>query len=611
MIVPPLGAAFMKLSRCCLSPLVVALFAFSVLAPAGIAVAAGKSGKDTVSKVVEINKQALAQLQAGKYDAARDALWNAIAVLTDANLGDHAIAARTHVHLAAVYMTGFNDRAKAIRQFVMALKIDPNIKITPQVETAALDEAFDAAHGQSGLAAAPRTAAGPAAASGGKASGAPATPAAEDHTTSATSGSSTGATAGGRRGLRGAKVFVDQEEPVPPSRVPEPFYCPLPSEVPPKQEIMVRCVTQKQPRRASATIFYRESGAEEFTPLPMTRSSKGWLAATVPAAAVTGSAFQYYLEAKIPGVKDSLTIGTADGPNLMPIIDGAAAVNNTLLAMLLQGKDTSTKSVPMAEDNAPLEEINKQYQIDEDLRKYHRRLVGSMFGAVGGGAFGVAYQGKTRPDSHEVDPANNNQPVKINAGYLPASLFQLVGEFGYQFTDRFALSAQVRYQYTPSDYSGWNNLVNHASLPPTSALAFFLRGQYAFLTLGNFQTFASGIVGGGQRTFLGYIQKACEQNAKGCAVGKGHSDTVSGGPVALGAGAGAMYHLSRWFALWVEARGMSSVAPFAVLLEFNGGVAFAVKIERSAPPPSREEGGWERPPGEEAEKPPVDAPPSE
>jgi hypothetical protein len=270
------------------------------------------------------------------------------------------------VHLAAVYMTGFNDRTKAIKQFVMALKIDPNIKITPQVETAALDEAFDAAHGQTGLATQARTA--PAAPAGKAPAASTPAPAAEEQATPAS-----GASAGGRRGLRGAKKFVDREEPAPPARVPEPFYCPLPDEVPPKEDILVRCVTQKQPRKASATVFYREKGAEDFTPLPMTRSPKGWLTATVPGAAVTGTAFQYYLEAKIPGTKEPLTIGSADGPNLMPIVDGAATVNNTVLALLLEGRDTSTRTEPMAEDKAPLEEINRQYQIDEDLRRYHRK----------------------------------------------------------------------------------------------------------------------------------------------------------------------------------------------------------------------------------------------
>ncbi len=34
-------------------------------------------------------------------------------------------------------------------------------------------------------------------------------------------------------------------------------------------------------------------------------------------------------------------------------------------------------------------------------------------------------------------------------GYSLAQLFQIVGEFGYQFTDKFALSLQARFQYTP------------------------------------------------------------------------------------------------------------------------------------------------------------------
>jgi len=607
----------MKMSRCLRSPLVAFLFVFTLLSQAGVAVA-GRSGKgqDTVSKIVEINKQALAQIQAGKFDAARDALWGAIATLTDANMADHEIAARTHVHLAAVYMTGFNDRTKAIRQFVMALKINPNIKITPQIETAALDEAFDSARGQAGLGGQPKTAgAQPAAA--GKTSAAPA---ADDQSTTAPASSS----AGGKRLGRGKK-FVDQEEPVPPARVPEPFYCPLPSEVPPKEDLMVRCVTQKQPRRASATVFYRESGTENFTPLPMIRSPKGWLSATVPGAAVTGSAFTYYLEAKIPGTKEPLTIGTADSPNLMPIIDGAAPVNNTALAMLLQGKDTSIRTAPAAEDNAPLDEINKQYQIDEELRRYHRRLPGALFFSFGGGSFGQVYNlSKHKPDSHERNYAGSETPaagtpVEIDPGRLQGARFQLLGEVGYQWTDRFALSLQFRYENSPSTSNGWDNKATSAVPPPTSAWAIFQRAQYAFITWGNFQTFASEILGGGPRTFSGRIQASCNdhdpQREKGllapCTVGTDHSDTVSGGPVAFGLGVGMMYHLTRFLAIWVEAREALSFGPSLFLTDFNFGLSFAHKFERSSAPPPLPEGGgaWEKP--EEAEKPPADDSPSD
>jgi hypothetical protein len=384
--------------------------------------------------------------------------------------------------------------------------------------------------------------------------------------------------------------------------------------VPPKEDIIIRCVTQKQPRRASATLFYRESGAEDFTPLPMTRSPKGWLTATVPGAAVTGSAFQFYLEAKLPSSKEPLSIGSADSPDLMPIVDGAVAMNNAALVMLLQGKDTSARAEPMVDDKAPLDEINQQYKIDEDLRKYHRRLAGSVFFSVGGGAFGATYHGPVNLDSHDID--NNGKVLHVSAGYSLAYLFQLVPEIGYQITDKFAMSLQARYQYTPSLSTQWVPGPG-VTAPRTFALAFFLRGQYAFFTGGNFQLFGSGIVGGGQRTFLGYVARRCDLSAYGqiCDInpgkGTGHSDTISGGPIALGAGAGIMYHLSRWLALWVEVRGMSSVAPFIALGEFNGGLAIAHKFEKAGPPPPKEEGGgWEKPPGQ-AEAPPADAPSSE
>jgi hypothetical protein len=606
----------MKMYRCFLSSLVVVL---SVLALSSQAMAAGKAAKaqTTVTKVVEINKQALAQMQASKFEAARDALWGAIAVLTDANMADHEIAARTHVHLAAVYMTGFNDKNKAIRQLVMALKINPNIKITPQVETPALDEALDAARNQASLPPGARTSAAPAAPMA-------AAPESTPSPTSASGSEAGGSAAGGRRG---AKKLADVEEPAPPAKAPEPFYCPLPSEVPPKEDILIRCLTQKAPKRSTATLFYRESGGEDFTPLPMTRSPQGWLTATVPAAAVTGNAFQYYLEAKVPGVKEPLTIGSSDGPDLMPILDGAAPMNNRTLTLLLQGKDTSAKTAPIADDQAPLEEINKQYQIDEELRKYHRRLPGSFFFSLGLGT-GSTYHSNIRPDSHELKwtnkaavasdpntPAQLGDPVEITKGYSLASLGQLVPEIGYQVSDRLALSLQARIQYAPLDSQNWRNDITKASYPPTWAVGLFLRGQYAFFNAGNFQFFGSGVAGlgvAGGGAFMGYNPKACTKSTfNPCPnTGTDHSDTISAGPVAFGAGVGVMWHLSRYFALWLEGRGMLSVGPVLALIEANGGLAFAYKFdfERSVAPPVQETvGGWERPP-EEREAPPADAP---
>jgi hypothetical protein len=580
----------MKMPRCSVSHFVVSLVAFTAFLHVGHAFAKGGKSQDTVGRVVEINKQALAQLQAAKYDQARDALWNAIAVLTDANMADHEISARTHVHLAAVYMTGFNERNKAIKQFVMALKINPNIKITPQVETAALDEAFDAARTQLSMGPSGRTGAAP-------------TPTPTPVVADATPDSESV----GKR-AHGKKV-VDEPEPLPPSKVTVPLYCPMPNEVPPKQDLIVRCVTQKKPKLASATLFYREG--EDFTPLPMVRSARGWLTATVPGSAVAPPAFQFYVTAKVPGAKEPLEMGNADGPNLMPVIDGAAPMNNAGLAALLRGEGASARTEAVAtEDKAPLDEINEQYQKDEDLRKYHRRYVGSFFVSLGGGAFSaITYHGNLKADGSFASP------LTFRSGTNPASMFQAVPEIGYVINEKLAMSLQVRYQYAPYVATGQVNVAP----PPTSALAFFLRAQYNFLTLANFQMFVSGAVGGGQRTFLAYMPRSCNSSDYSelsrpawCKVGTNdHSNVASAGPGAGALGIGILYHLTRWLGFYIEGRGMASVAPIMLLAEGNAGFSFSYKFEKSAPPPPKEEGpgGWEKPPGEDG--PPADAPPSD
>jgi hypothetical protein len=579
---------FMKMSGGSSLSFICAFLLVAVLSWHAVAGQASDS-QIALSKAIEINKQALAQLQAGKYEAAREVLWAAVAVLSDAKLGEHEIAAQTHVHLAAVYMTGFNDRNKAIRQFVMALKIDPDITITPQIETAALDDAFDAARSQVGLAPRARQAA-------------PATaPVVEVRPTQASgsSDSSVDTTVGDRSGLRAEKRLLDREEPAPPAIVPAPLFCPLPSDLPPQQDLIVRCITQEQPQASSATLFYRGSGAGGFTPLPMVRSARGWLTATVPAAEVKGSMFQLYLEANVPGAKEPLGIGSAQSPHQMPIVEGAAPVNNAALALLLQGTETRARTPPTVAES---QRTSTQLQGDESVPDNHRRPAGSLFFSLGGGAFGQTYHGSVKLDSHDYDPSSPvGSSLRLTGGRSPASNFQLVPEIGYQFSDRFALSLQIRYQDTPSSTSEMWFPNSGVSAPPTYALAFFLRGQYAFFAWNDLQFFASGVAGGGPRTFLGYLPKrecALQLQPFDCRAGTGHSDTVSGGPVAFGAGAGATYHISRAFAAWAEVRGITSLAPVMELVEYNAGIAVAHDLATDVPPPAGSP-GWSRRAGAE------------
>jgi Tfp pilus assembly protein PilF len=124
------------------------MLAIAIVLVGGTAVAAEDTA--TLDKMVQMNRQALDQLKVGKKEAARDGLLEAIVVGKRAGLATHQMMARTYLHLGAVYLTGFGDREKALRQFESAVKIKPNIQLTPAVLTPTVQEVFEAARTQVG-----------------------------------------------------------------------------------------------------------------------------------------------------------------------------------------------------------------------------------------------------------------------------------------------------------------------------------------------------------------------------------------------------------------------------------------------------------------------------
>src|SRR3954470_7353711 len=105
----------------------------AVVLTGGVAAAAEDTA--TLDRMVEMNRKALDELRLGQNQAARDGLLEAIVIGKRAGLSMHQMMARTYVHLGAVYITGFGDREKALRQFEAAVKIRPNIQLTPAVLT--------------------------------------------------------------------------------------------------------------------------------------------------------------------------------------------------------------------------------------------------------------------------------------------------------------------------------------------------------------------------------------------------------------------------------------------------------------------------------------------
>src|SRR5688572_25270941 len=127
--------------------------AIAIVLVGGTAVAAEDTA--TLDKMVQMNRKALDALKVGHKESARDGLLEAILVGKKAGLATHQMMARTYLHLGAVYVTGFGDREKAMRQFEAAVKIKPGIQLTPAVLSPTVQEVFDAARTHSGVAAAP------------------------------------------------------------------------------------------------------------------------------------------------------------------------------------------------------------------------------------------------------------------------------------------------------------------------------------------------------------------------------------------------------------------------------------------------------------------------
>jgi hypothetical protein len=219
------------------------------------------------------------------------------------------------------------------------------------------------------------------------------------------------------------------------------------------------------------------------------------------------------------------------------------------------------------------EPANARVPNGEITRAGRLRAPGSFWIALGGGT-GAVYHGRELVDSRDSIPGTNT-PVSVQSGFSTAALFQLEPEVGYQVSRRFSLSIMGRYQVAPKDADRYVPSSGEHAIP-TAALAGFLRGQFAFLSRGGFQTYASGGAGLGT-SFLARVNERCPETA--CSLD--HSDTLHGGSVGLTAGLGAIYHLAHSFGIFLEVKEIATLPRFMALSEINFGLAFAHKFQGS------------------------------
>jgi hypothetical protein len=500
-----------------------------------------------LQQVVDLNKKAL-QLYARKdFNGAKETLLEAVVQGKEAGLGTHKMLARTYVHLGAVYVEGLKDRARGVRYFELALKIRPDIQLTPALTTPALEQAFAEA---AGAKSAPVPKAPPPPPPPPPAPK-PVAPPAPAKTVAPAPEPVAAAPAPPPPKRKAAPKDEGPEEPDLPATFPRPLNCPNPDEAPPGENVALRCVLRPGVTAARVLLFYRSPGAEDFKTAPTKRSRKGWYNAVIPAADVVGKSLQYYFEARDSSDKAVENNGRADSPNLLLLREGAPSTNSATALLRLSQGDQATST----ESDDPLAAVVSE-QEREQRASVPRRGPGSIWIAL---TVGSGYGWHPRRTLEFRDQ------LSVAAGPSPSRLINLNPEVGYQLTDSVAVSLTSRHQFIPEEGTGDAT----AGSPKRQAHAVLLRG-HKYLGDGSLQAALHAAVGGGQGFRL-YVPPR-----PGTTVNLARNDTVRGGPFLVGAGGGLVYHLARAFALTVELRGLAGFPDFAVNADLvaGGQVAF-------------------------------------
>ena len=516
----------------------------AVLLPAGRAVAQDQAAVD---KLVQMNKKALGDYDTLEWDAAKRTLLDALVAGKKAGLDNHPVMARTYVHLAAVYLTGFKDRAKAMQSFARALEIDPAIQLSKGIETSEVNAAFAEAQ---------RKAGGGSSAGGGDAAPPPSSkrrrkgPVMEGDTPSPD-----------RAHRKSSSDDDDGGEPDLPAHI-SALDCPTPDEAIIDKPLVLRCAVAPSLPVASVYLLYRAPGKEDYTEVAMTKTPKGWLQAKVPKKAVDGKSFQFYFEGRNADGKAVVANGGADSPNIVLVVEE-------------ESKHEVSKSKSGAEeDENPLEDQSEGGSRSPRLHLGHidkaREGLDTRFGkrkwwiglGVGSGygyAKGNGFEAVNK-SPETTCPTSGCTPFHLlQTEFLPglawAGLGHLAPEVGYQLNPDMALSLEGRLQWTgqPAKYA---QFAAKGAIGVLGKLILFTKqSQLRF--------FGSAMLGGGQFRLVVYPD-AGQPNDN-----TDFKDTVVGGFVLAGLGGGLNYEATKAVSLVVEVNALAGLPVFSAVVDLN------------------------------------------
>jgi hypothetical protein len=493
------------------------------------ALASSARAEDIEKQVAKMNKRAMEDYDGLEFDSARRTLLDAVEKLRAGGLDDTPLGAKTYLNLGIVYINGFKDRNRGQQQFVNALRIKPDVKIDPAVETPELTEAYQAAAKQAAklgriTPTAPKPAAPPA----------PSEPPAEPAEPPPT----------GVKGL--------QHLPVDESR--------------PNTPIVVRAQLGNDLGATKVFVFFRASGQGDFISAPMKNSKADEWVGVIPGDAVQGKSLQYYLEARDARGRAVANAGNAPEPFIVALNESAPPPANVPEIEL--------------EDPAMREKLARQRKAEEKRSTHDHLFIfvmpGFGFGVEGAGNHTeVAWQLQTM----QMPPRYSPQPVGTTG--VAIAPFHLAAEVGFLFNRHWALSLFGRFQLVTgaNAQTVLGPMVQGATPKPFGAVAGLLRLRYRFLE-GRFHPYLHVDIGGGDIRHMldissaesaqhplvdrytaatynsGYTNVGIQEV---CADHKNCTDTIALGYFLAGGGAGMWYDVASHFAVILDVNVLGAV----------------------------------------------------
>jgi hypothetical protein len=528
-----------------------------------------------VEKLIQMNKKALDDYETLEWDSAKRTLLQALVFGKKSNLETHPMMARTYVHLGAVYIVGFNDKQKGLQSFQRALEIDPTIHIAKAMSTPELEEVFAQANRGAG--------------GGGGGGDRAAEPPPDRGTEAEPPPSPSSSSSGGRR--RRAPIMESEPPPPPPKPVEEEdsepdlparinvLECPTKDETPPEKSVLIRCALAPNLPVNKLFLLYLEPGNDDFTPLQMEKTPKGWYAAKIPKKAVTGTSLRFYVEGRNDKGKAIVSNGRVDSPNVMLIREKEAAETEQQMGGGKRRREENPLDEPdPTRAHSLLGRIDRS-KIGLDTRYGNRQW---WIGLSIGSGYGFA-------------PAGGLEALhQLQGRYVSGIAWEggghLAPEIGYQLGPNFAISLEGRNQYIAQ--------TAHFSQYAATGAQAVLAKLYLYTKQSRGRFFANIAAGGGEgfRLIASPAQGCATQGVSGapCAMYFGATsivdkefpnfkDTVRGGPGLAGVGGGFLYEISKGVSWVAEVNVLAGLPHFAAIADLNTGFQF--NFGSTAPPP--------------------------